>query len=81
MSQFLDMRGEHGFADVPAAPQWLVAEVTTSGGADPDSVLSVIDWGLRYCPLANLAGRAMPFHVRVTHDGQVIRDDIPEHAR
>ena len=78
---FLDMRGEHGFADVPAAPQWLVAEVTTSGGADPAAVLSVIDWGLASCPLANLVVRAMPVHVKVTHDGDVIRDDIPEHAR
>ena len=78
---FLDMRGEHGFADVPAAPQWLVAEVTTSGGADPAEVLSVIDWGLTFCPLASLVSRAMPLHVKVTHDGVVIRDDVPEHAR
>jgi hypothetical protein len=78
---FLDMRGGHGFDDVPAHPQWIVAEVTTTGGAEPAAVLSVIDWGLRYCPLANLVGTALPLHVKVTHDGAVIRDEIPEHAR
>jgi uncharacterized OsmC-like protein len=78
---FLDMRGEHGLDETSIAPQWLVAEVTTTGGADPAAVLSVIDWGLTYCPLASLVGRALPLHVKVTHDGAVIRDDIPEHAR
>ena len=78
---FLDMRGEHGFDGVPAHPQWIVAEVTTTGGADPSAVLSVIDWGLRSCPLSNLVGSALPLHVQVTHDGTVIRDDVPEHAR
>jgi hypothetical protein len=40
-------------------------------------VLEVVDWGLRYCPLAALVGKAIPIHQRVVHDGAVIRDGVP----
>ena len=76
----LDMRGEHGVADVPPNPQYLVLDVSVSSPAAPNRVLEVIDWGARYCPLAVLVGRAIPVHQRVVHDGTVIRDEVPAEA-
>lgn len=74
---FLDMRGEHGVADVPANPQWLVLEVTVSSEAPRERMLEMIDWGIARCPLSALVARAIPVHARVVLDGEVIRDDVP----
>lgn len=73
----LDMRGEHGFADVPQNPQWLILEITTTSEATDDQVLAAIDWGDERCPLGVLVRRAIPVHERVTHNGNVIRDTVP----
>lgn len=78
---FLDMRGEHGFEDVPPNPQWLVIEAEVSSPADPERVLEVIDWGVRHCPLSVLVSRAIPVHHHVVLNGTVIRDTVPPHAR
>jgi uncharacterized OsmC-like protein len=77
---FLDMRGEHGVADVPAHPQWLVLEVAVSSEASRERVLDVIDWGVARCPLSALVARAIPVHARVVLDGEVIRDEVPAEA-
>jgi uncharacterized OsmC-like protein len=77
MRAFLDMRGEHAVGDLPANPQNLILDVAVSGPAAHDRVLEVIDWGIRYCPLAALVGSAIPVLQRVVHDGTVIRDIAP----
>lgn len=77
---FLDMRGEHGVADVPPNPQWLVLEVTVSSEEPRERVLEMIDWGIARCPLSVLVARAIPVHARVVVDGEVIRDDVPAEA-
>jgi uncharacterized OsmC-like protein len=73
----LDMRGEHGFADVPKNPQWLILGITVTSEAADDQVLAAIDWGDERCPLGVLVRRAIPVHERVTHNGNVIRDTVP----
>ena len=77
----LDMRGEHGFEDVPPNPQWLVLEITTTSEATADQVLAAIDWGDERCPLGVLVRSAIPVHERITHNGHVIRDTVPSHIR
>lgn len=77
---FLDMRGEHGVADVPPHPQWLVLEVAVSSDAPRERVLEVIDWGIARCPLSVLVARAIPVYAQVVLDGEVVRDEVPAEA-
>jgi len=77
----LDMRGEHGFTDVPPNPQWLILDVTTTSDATPEQVLAAIDWGDDRCPLGVLVRRAIPVHERITHNGNVVRDTVPPDLR
>lgn len=74
---WMDMRGEHAFADVPPHPQWIVAEVRVTSPAPAGRVLAMIDWGDARCPLASLVRRAIPVHQRVILNGSVIRDEVP----
>jgi uncharacterized OsmC-like protein len=78
---FLDMRGEHGFTDVPANPQWLNVAVELAGDVTPERALEVVDWGDSMCPLSVLIGRAIPVYEQVTLNGAVIRDEQPPEAR
>jgi len=80
LRSFLDLRGEHGFPDVPPNPQWLVLEIEVSSPASRERVLELIDWGLAHCPLSVLVGRAVPVHQRVVLDGAPIRDTVPPEA-
>ncbi len=78
----LDMRGEHGFTDVPQYPQWLVLDIVVgSGEASPEAVLAAIDWGDERCPLGVLVRRAIPVYQRITVDGTVARDTVPPDMR
>jgi uncharacterized OsmC-like protein len=77
---FLNIRGEYGVGDVERHPQWLVVEVTAASAAPAAGVLEVVDWGIARCPLSVLVARAIPVHVRVTLNGEVIRDDVPAEA-
>ena len=77
----LDMRGEHGFDAHPAGPQQLVVELTVTGRADAARVLEVIDWGGARCPLSALVRAAIPVYERVTLNGSLIRDSLPQSAR
>lgn len=78
---FLDMRGEHGIADVPSNPQWLVMEVTVSSPGSTERVLEFLDWGIAHCPLSVLVRKAIPVYIRVDHDGSITRDTVPAEAR
>lgn len=77
----LDMRGEHGFADVPVNPQWLVLDIDVTSAASTEQVLDVIDWGDARCPLGVLVRRAIAVHQRVTVNGRVVRDTVPPDIR
>jgi uncharacterized OsmC-like protein len=74
---YMDMRGEHAFPDVPPHPQWIVAEARVTSPSPADRVLAMIDWGNERCPLGSLVRRAIPIHVRVVHNGAIIRDEAP----
>lgn len=77
----LDMRGEHGFADVAVNPQWLVLSIDVSSAATAEEVLAAIDWGDARCPLGVLVRRAVPVHQVVTLNGSVVRDTLPPDIR
>jgi uncharacterized OsmC-like protein len=74
---YMDMRGEHAFADVPPHPQWIVAEARVTSPSPADRVLAMIDWGNARCPLGSLVRKAIPVYGRVVHNGAVIRDEVP----
>jgi len=74
---FMDMRGEHAFADVPPHPQWLVAEVRVQSPSPSAQVLAMVEWGDARCPLGSLVRRAIPVYSRVVHNGATIRDEVP----
>lgn len=80
LQTLLDMRGEHGFEDVPANPQWLDLEIEVTSDAPAEKVLEVIDWGIARCPLSVLVGRAIPIRDRVVLGGDVIRDRLERDA-
>ena len=75
---YMDLRGEHGFEDVPANPQWLVFDVRVASSAPSERVLEVVDWGDSRCPLGVLVRSALPVYERVTHNGRTIRDTLPD---
>jgi uncharacterized OsmC-like protein len=74
---FLDMRGEHGFEDRPVHPQRLVFAIDVTSPSASGKVLDMIDWGDARCPLGVLVRRAVPVYESVTHNGTVIRNEVP----
>jgi uncharacterized OsmC-like protein len=77
ITSFLDMRGEHGFEDVPTYPQWLILDFRVDSPSSEEQVLEMIDWGILHCPLSAFAKKAVPVYERVTHNGKMIRDTVP----
>lgn len=77
ITSFLDMRGEHGFEDIPANPQWLVLDIRVKSPSPAERVLEMADWGISRCPLSVFVRKAVPVYERVTHNGKVIRDTVP----
>jgi uncharacterized OsmC-like protein len=73
----MDMRGEHGFDEVPPYPQWLILEARVDSPSSREAVLAMIDWGDARCPLGCLVRRAVPVYGRIVHNGVVIRDTVP----
>ena len=77
ITSFLDMRGEHGFEDVPAYPQWLILDFRIDSPSMAEQVLEMVDWGILRCPLSAFVKKAVPVYERVTHNGKIIRDTVP----
>ncbi|KQW06273.1 hypothetical protein ASC66_07045 [Leifsonia sp. Root4] len=73
----MDMRGELLLGDVPAHPQWLVAELTVTSSASATSVADLVAEAVDRCPLSALLKRAIPLYVKITLRGVVISDDRP----
>ncbi len=74
---YMDMRGEHGLQDVPAHPQWLLFNVHVHSSNPTERVLEMIDWGNARCPLGSFGREAVPIYERITHNGRVVRDNVP----
>lgn len=74
---FMDMRGEHGFGDIPTHPQWLTFELRVRSSAPLSDILEMVDWGNERCPLGVLVRRAVPIFERVTLNDEIIRDTVP----
>ena len=77
ITSFLDMRGEHGFEDVPANPQWLILDFRVDSPSSAEQVLEMVDWGILRCPLSALLKKAVPVYERISHNGKIIRDCVP----
>lgn len=77
ITSFLDMRGEHGFEDVPANPQWLILDIRVDSPSPAEQVLEMVEWGISRCPLSVFAKKAVPVYERVSHNGKAIRDTVP----
>jgi uncharacterized OsmC-like protein len=73
----IDVRGEHGFDDVPRHPQWVEFVGRISSPASPEQVLAVVDLGDDRCPLLSLVRLAVPVYELVIHNGVAIRDTTP----
>lgn len=78
---YMDMRGEHGLADVPPHPQWLLFDVRVGSPDPPERVLSMIDWGNARCPLGSFGRKAVPIYDRIAHNGKVVRETVPTDIR
>ena len=78
VSTYMDMRGEHLIDDIAPNPQWIVidARVTTPG--TDEQVLALVDEANARCPVYNLVAKAVPIYERISHNGVVVRDTIPE---
>ena len=77
ITSFLDMRGEHGFEEVPANPQWLILDIRVGSPSPSEQVLEMVDWGISRCPLSVFVKKAVPVYERVSHNGKAIRDTVP----
>ena len=77
LETFLDIRGEHGFEDVPSHIQRVIVSVFVETDADPDLVLAVTDWGNLRCPLSGVIRKAIPVYDQLTVNGTLIRDTVP----
>ena len=75
---YMDMRGEHLIDGIAPNPQWIVIEagVTTPGTAE--QVLALVDEANARCPVYNLVAKAVPIYERISCNGAVVRDTVPE---
>lgn len=73
----MDMRGELMIDDVPAYPQWLVAELTLTSAAEARVVISIVREAARRCPLSALIARAIPLYLVINLGGVTILDERP----
>ena len=78
---YMDMRGEHLIDGIAPNPQWIVIEagVTTPGTAE--QVLALVDEANARCPVYNLVLKAVPIYERISCNGAVVRDTVPEGLR
>jgi len=80
----LDMGGELGVPGTSIHPPWFVVDVRIEDarGADPDALVLAVQYGVAHCPITSLVGKAVPVHLVVRADDDVILDDrTPEVAR
>ncbi|MDH3249189.1 MAG: OsmC family protein [Acidimicrobiia bacterium] len=75
---YMDMRGEHLIDGIAPHPQWIVitADVATPGTAE--QVLALVDEANSRCPVYNLVARAVPIYERISRNGVVVRNTVPE---
>lgn len=75
---YMDMRGEHLIDGIAPNPQWIVieADVTTPGTAE--QVLALADEANARCPVYNLVVKAVPVYERISRNGVLLRDTLPE---
>lgn len=75
---YMDMRGEHLIDGIPPNPQWIVIEARVTSSGTGAQVLRMVDEANARCPVYNLVVKAVPVYERIIHNGDVVRDTIPE---
>ncbi len=75
---YMDMRGEHLIDGIPPNPQWIVIDARISTPGTDEQVLAVVDEANARCPVYNLVAKAVPIYERISRNGVVVRDTVPE---
>ena len=75
---YMDMRGEHLIDGVPPNPQWIAIEARVISAGSDDQVLSMVREANSRCPVYNLVAKAVPIYETIVHNGDVIRNTLPE---
>jgi uncharacterized OsmC-like protein len=75
---YMDMRGEHLIDGIAPNPQWIVIEADVTTPGTYGQVLALVDEANARCPVYNLVVRAVPVYERISHNGVVVRNTVPE---
>lgn len=75
---YMDMRGEHHVGAAPAHPQWIIIEAEVTTGSDDAAVLAMVDEANARCPVYALVSKAVPVYERISRNGVLLRDTVPE---
>jgi uncharacterized OsmC-like protein len=75
---YMDMRGEHLIDDIPPNPQWIVIEANVTTPGTDEQVLTLVDEANARCPVYNLVVKAVPIYERISRNGTLLRDTVPE---
>lgn len=75
---YMDMRGEHLIAGIDPNPQWIIIEANVVTPSAAEKVLAMVDEANARCPVYSLVLRAIPIHERISHNGSVLRDTVPD---
>ena len=75
---YMDMRGEHLIADVEPNPQWIIIEANVVTQSAAEKVLALVDEANARCPVYALVVAAIPIYERISRNGSVLRDTVPE---
>ena len=75
---YMDMRGEHLIDGIAPNPQWILIEADVSTPGTGEDVLAMVDEANARCPVYNLVAKAVPIYERISRNGVVVRDTVPE---
>jgi uncharacterized OsmC-like protein len=75
---YMDMRGEHLIDGIAPNPQWIVIEADVTTPGTDEQVLALVDAANARCPVYNLVVRAVPIYERISRNGVVVRNTVPE---
>lgn len=75
---YMDMRGEHLIDGIPPNPQWIVIEADVKTPGTGAEVLAMVDEANARCPVYSLVSKAVPIYERISRNGQLLRDTVPD---
>lgn len=75
---YMDMRGEHLIDGIEPNPQWIVIEADIATPGTASQVLALVDEANARCPVYSLVAKAIPIYERISRNGSLVRDTVPE---